>query len=367
MATKSKRENENRAAAARDEEDGDYTERDRDGENRVRVQSALDITEAHRGELEFDCGLLTCFDMHSNSNDDDINKSEDRLKEHSRNCLQRLVAELFNLPSESDTNGRFALLPPNLGKFPRAMRMPDMEKEKTKWELFAEEKGIKKRKRSKMVYDEQQDEWKRRYGYDRANDSTKIAIVEAKLSSKPGQTEDPFLRERKDKKQRVEKNELQRQKNLNKGGQQKHLPATLQLAIGLNNKSKDKVGASQLNSKLKVKQVQYKVSRSTASAGKFNAPIAGDEKIKARGKRRTFASNTGKSDSKKNELAFVDKLVKREKLKLSDGIDTSLAARKMQGEQEGKIREGKKKDLKRKDSSSSSKNKNSSGVGKKKK
>uniref|UniRef100_UPI0019692C7B hypothetical protein n=1 Tax=Pseudomonas aeruginosa TaxID=287 RepID=UPI0019692C7B len=86
---------------------------------------------------------------------------------------------------------------------------------------------------------------------------------------------------------------------------------------GLNNKSKDKVGASQLNSKLKVKQVQYKVSRSTASAGKFNAPIAGDEKIKARGKRRTFASNTGKSDSKKNELAFVDKLVKREKLKLS--------------------------------------------------
>lgn len=30
-----------------------------------------------------------------------------------------------------------------------------------RWEKFAEEKGIKKRKRSKMVYDEAQQEWRR--------------------------------------------------------------------------------------------------------------------------------------------------------------------------------------------------------------
>ena len=234
-------------------------------------------------------------------------------------------------------------------------------KAKTKWEQFAEEKGIKKRKRSKMVFDEQQDEWKRRHGYDRANDSTKIAIVEAKLSSLAGQTEDPFLKERKDKKARVEKNEMQRRRNLGEQVKEKGaaaLPATLRLAIGAgsNNNSSGGgkkggdngggVGAKSLKSKQLVKDVQYKVATSTASVGKFNAPIPGDEKIKARGKRRSFASNTDDKNTKAQEKAFVEKLIKREKSKkTSEGVDVGLAAKKMQKEQETEKREGKKQKL----------------------
>ena len=46
-----------------------------------------------------------------------------------------------------------------------------------------------------MVFDEQADEWKRRFGYDKAKDSNKIIIADAKLTDIPGQTEDPFTRE----------------------------------------------------------------------------------------------------------------------------------------------------------------------------
>ena len=81
------------------------------------------------------------------------------------------MSDLFALPSESDVNGRFALFATRGDEISSSLPLPSMEKPKTKWEQFAEEKGIKKRKRSKMVFDEQQDEWKRRHGYDRANES----------------------------------------------------------------------------------------------------------------------------------------------------------------------------------------------------
>jgi hypothetical protein len=40
--------------------------------------------------------------------------------------------------------------------------------------------GIKKRKRSKLEFDEGQDEWRRRHGYKRVNDDNDIPIIEAK-------------------------------------------------------------------------------------------------------------------------------------------------------------------------------------------
>jgi hypothetical protein len=42
--------------------------------------------------------------------------------------------------------------------------------------------GIKNRKKDKTEYDEQTGTWKRRYGYDRANDEENIPIIEAKMT-----------------------------------------------------------------------------------------------------------------------------------------------------------------------------------------
>lgn len=39
----------------------------------------------------------------------------------------------------------------------------------TKWETFAKEKGINKRKKEKLVYDEITQQWKPQYGYNRLN------------------------------------------------------------------------------------------------------------------------------------------------------------------------------------------------------
>lgn len=46
--------------------------------------------------------------------------------------------------------------------------------------LFCRFAGIQKRKKDKVVFDEQSGTWKRSYGYDHANDEDAIPIIEAK-------------------------------------------------------------------------------------------------------------------------------------------------------------------------------------------
>jgi hypothetical protein len=54
-------------------------------------------------------------------------------------------------------------------------------KKETRWEQFAKEKGIQNRKRSRMVWDEEAQEWRPRWGYKRAKGGVEdMAIVEVK-------------------------------------------------------------------------------------------------------------------------------------------------------------------------------------------
>eukprot|EP00879_Flechtneria_rotunda_P028468 GHRR01030584.1.p1 GENE.GHRR01030584.1~~GHRR01030584.1.p1 ORF type:complete len:151 (+),score=46.52 GHRR01030584.1:536-988(+) len=45
-----------------------------------------------------------------------------------------------------------------------------------------QEKGIRKRKRSKLVFDEDAQEWRRRHGYKKANDAEAVPVIEAKAT-----------------------------------------------------------------------------------------------------------------------------------------------------------------------------------------
>ena len=95
----------------------------------------------------------------------------------------------------------------------------------TKWEIFAQRKGIQKRKRSKLEFNEQTDDWRRRYGYKRVRDENDIPILEAKASDEVGS--DPFAQRISEKKSRVakqEKNQLENLKRAAKIGGKGALP-----------------------------------------------------------------------------------------------------------------------------------------------
>lgn len=313
----------------------------------MRVASALEATGAFEGPLDLDLGNLTASDPSpidpSEFGTDGGAGSTAACLTRGRDVLQRLVADLFSLPSESDVNGRYVQLPPGTTPFPRTKPLPPQEKPMTKWEKFAKEKGIKKRKRSKMVFDEQTDEWKRRHGYDRAGDANRILIMDGKWSEKGGNSEDPFTREERERRERVEKNAGRQQKNLLNAVAThgtKVLPPTLQMSAAPRKGAKalpvDKMGKNQ------IKDLTAHVAKSTASIGKFNAPVPGDEKIKTRGKRRQFDSVTDTGAERGKAMGFIDTLVRREK---DFEMDVNVAARKIQRAKEAETRAAKKAKL----------------------
>eukprot|EP01066_Platyproteum_vivax_P000601 Platyproteum_vivax@DN10661_c0_g1_i1.p2 len=96
--------------------------------------------------------------------------------------------QIFSLPEEKDDNDVLAVLPraPEY-ILPRRRSIP-VPKEKTRWEKFAETKGIEKRKRSRMVWDELEKDWRPRWGHKSVKKTQdQIPVIEVR----PGQ--DPYV------------------------------------------------------------------------------------------------------------------------------------------------------------------------------
>ncbi len=106
------------------------------------------------GQLEFDLGLLTAWDpapidaaAYAGPN------RNETCEETARAMTQSLINQLFQLPAEPIKGGRLAQLPEVVTALPREKPLPK-PKPLTKWQQFAQKKGIVKRKRSKLVFDE---------------------------------------------------------------------------------------------------------------------------------------------------------------------------------------------------------------------
>lgn len=82
-----------------------------------------------------------------------------------RSNLQILTNALFTLPTTDSDVGPLAALPRPSTALPREKRLPKTgEDAMTRWEKFAKAKGIHKRKRSAMEWDENSGEWIPRHG-----------------------------------------------------------------------------------------------------------------------------------------------------------------------------------------------------------
>jgi regulator of ribosome biosynthesis len=190
-------------------------------------------------QLDFDLGNLTAFDPAPVDAAAYAPAARDATCHDVATAMaQALVTKLFALPSESVTGGRLARLPPVTTALPREKPVPK-QKALTKWQQFAQKKGIVKQKRSKLAWDEDAGDWRRRHGYKKANDDGAVPIIEAKPGDELG--DDPFATLKQEKRERVRKNQQQQLANLKgaaKGGAA--LPPTLRLAAALPEKGRGK-------------------------------------------------------------------------------------------------------------------------------
>eukprot|EP00045_Choanoeca_perplexa_P017039 m.239573 g.239573 ORF g.239573 m.239573 type:complete len:318 (+) comp17434_c0_seq10:3553-4506(+) len=202
-----------------------------------------------------------------------------------RDNAQLLINQLFQLPVKRDDDGVFAMLPKPTSRLPREKPVPE-SMPKTKWQEFAEMKGIPQKKRSRMVFDEASQEWKPRWGYGRSNpDKSKHGWIEIAHDQDP--YEDQFEKHATKLKERTTKNRGQQLKNV----------ATARLA----QKGKS-VNPGSIKKELK-KAIQIG-RNSTASAGVFDGDLKGEAKVKREGKRQKRLPVTG--FAKKEQQAALD-------------------------------------------------------------
>jgi regulator of ribosome biosynthesis len=117
--------------------------------------------------LQIDIPLLATYDI----NEVEIRPEadgEESLRLTAQEDLQELVNALFSLPQESGVCSLPSLHPTTTSKgsllqLPRIHPLPS-QRPATRWQQFAKLKGIKKRKRSAMMYDEQLGDYVARHG-----------------------------------------------------------------------------------------------------------------------------------------------------------------------------------------------------------
>ncbi|KAM7369933.1 hypothetical protein PAMP_011221 [Pampus punctatissimus] len=258
----------------------------------ISVQKELD--------LEFDIGnLLACDRNRVESRDFREQKKEDFLRALARDNTQLLVNEIWKQPPERVEEAIVVKLPDPTTPLPRE-KPPPKPKPPTKWEEFAKLKGIQKKKKTNLVWDETAKEWRRRWGYKRAKDDTKDWLIEVPETADPN--EDQFAKRVKAKKERVAKNELNRLRNIARA-QKIKVPG-----VGLTpvaQQSKDDLARA------------VNVARSsTASVGRFQDRLPKEKPPRNMGKKRKFEPLIGDFSGEKQKQLELLKTMGNKKPKM---------------------------------------------------
>jgi regulator of ribosome biosynthesis len=178
-----------------------------DGPKRLPVEVSKPIP------YTFDLGTLLLND----TNPLPHNYTSEDLNANARDCAQGLINQILTACSIASTpEGVHVVLPAPETPLPREKPIPK-PKEPTKWERFAEKKGIQAKKRDgKMVYDEEKGEWVPKWGYKGKNkdgENDWLVEVDEKKEQATGVAGDPRKERRTERKEKMKRQERKMRAN----------------------------------------------------------------------------------------------------------------------------------------------------------
>ncbi|ORY26967.1 ribosome biogenesis regulatory protein-domain-containing protein [Naematelia encephala] len=227
--------------------------------------------------VQVDMGLLAAFD---NTPIDPSEYSSDldaHLLQLTLTSTQALISALFALPTTPSAEHGPVIRPPVPSTIlPREKPLPK-PKEPTKWERFAQAKGISHKKRDKKEWDEERQEWVARWGRDGKNKQKEeewATPVKAGMEA----DQDPAATARAERKARTAKNEKQHRSNLAQAAAS---------SSASSRRTAQQARAADLERSMLVSK------SATASMGKFDKSIEGEPK--SRGVKRKFDENVPKA------------------------------------------------------------------------
>eukprot|EP00124_Ichthyophonus_hoferi_P002288 Ihof_evm16s149 gene=Ihof_evmTU16s149 len=251
--------------------------------------------EVDKDPLHYDLGHLAAFD--SAPLDLKLMKENpgEYLKDLARDNMQLLVNQIWTLPVERREDAYVCELPAPTTNLPREKPVPG-PKHETKWEKFAKTKGIVKTKKSRMVFNEDKQDYVPRWGYGRADDDTKDWIKVMPDNPEQDQYEDLYGTAIAAKKERINKNKRQQQANL-----AAHGLAPKRSVVETQEKKKG------------VEKLLVETKTSTASLGRFDKVLKNEPKTKVagKGKKRNFEPVTVAKTQRGEEKAKVMRLMEK--------------------------------------------------------
>jgi len=290
-------------------------------------------------ELELDLGNMLAVDP--NQLELPVNSQcESELLTLARDNIQLLVNSIWQLETEVVENVVVAKFPPPTTTLPREKPAPK-PKPMTKWEKYAKEKGIeKKKKKDRLVWDDVVQKWVPQFGY------KKVQVEQDKnwmmpLKGNAPDTEDPFEKEAEAKREKVAKNELQRLRNLARA-KKVQIPSVGNLPVV----QKDPVKAVSQSEDLKKAAELAKTS--TASLGKFQENLSKklEKSAKVKGTKRKFESNTADSSVERARTLGILESITNKSAKID--IDAAVNKQIFKEDQERRTEKEKERDSKSK-------------------
>ncbi|KAL0240699.1 hypothetical protein I308_106499 [Cryptococcus tetragattii IND107] len=265
--------------------------------------------------VETDPPLLAAFDT-SPTDPAAYADLEPHLLQLTLTSTHSLLAALFALPTTPSPAGPVTAFPPPATLLPREKPLPK-PKPLTKWERFANEKGISHKKKEKDVWDDERQEWVPRWGrFGKNKDKEEQWLHEVK----PGEEadKDPAKTARAERKARIAKNTKQNTANV--AAASASVTAARATAAAERAARKEELNRNMLISKT-----------STASLGKFDNKIQGEPK--ARGMKRKFDANIpgGEGTERERQMAVLKRVERGETNKSKkggEGVEGGLNVRK---------------------------------------
>jgi regulator of ribosome biosynthesis len=247
--------------------------------------------------------------------------TEQYLLNLTRDNVQLIVNAIWELPTERLDEHIVVKLPKPSFALPRARKLP-VAKALTKWEQFAKDKGIKKRKKDKKVYDDVLGKWVPTFGYQKYKaDRDKDWVLEVPKNIDP--MTDMFQKKKDLKDERVAKNEIARMKNIARA-QKVELPR-----VGF--VSENSASAKDLHVAATIAKA------STASVGKFQEALPKEKLARGIGVRELIPGATRRKRAvdnkteKSEQIETVSKILnKRPKI----DVDRAVQIQKREAREE---------------------------------
>jgi regulator of ribosome biosynthesis len=251
------------------------------------------------GGIEVDVGCLMVVDTRLGLEGD--------LRERAVAGVRALVRAVFSLPAETTDEGRMAEMPRPVFRLPREKPIP-RERTMTKWETYAKEKGIQKnKKRDRLVWNEERQDYVPRYGKGSLKSSDGVAILPHNDKLEPG--DDPFALARREKKARVMENK--KKETANAGRADKRLKKNKVSPLQALDVAPKGPSGKKFIDKSKLKDTIAITQRSTASAGRFDDKLKNEPKKKLAGRRQKLPNPTPKRSTLSTEKEQSQKILSR--------------------------------------------------------